>query len=263
MKLYKYRGFGKESSEKQWTTKIISEQELFFSSIKAFNDPFDGKVNLRFDGKLNEIKAAQTRVQYTNKLVKNEKYEGITMKDSFDLVSSRITEEVIENTEFKDGLKKRVQEIHNSKGVLALSSIPDNILMWSHYGDNHYGICFGFEWDAEDHIFGKYRKVKYQTHYDEVWSWLHTDDEIVEGIIYNKSIDWSYEKEFRIVIDSIEAVKFDKINLKEIIFGCKTTQEDIDEIIQLANKYNLDVEFMQAKIDEKTYALNIENYYQE
>ena len=260
MKLYKYRGFGKGSSDKQWTIKIISEQELFFSSIKAFNDPFDGKVNLRFDGKLNEIRAAQTRVQYTNNLVKDEKYEGITMNDSFDLVSSRITEEVIKNTEFKDGLKRRVQEIHDSKGVLALSSIPDNILMWSHYGDNHYGICFVFEWDTEDNVFGKYRKVKYQTHFDEVWSWLHTDDEIVDGIIYNKSIDWSYEKEFRIVIDKIAAMKFDKVNLNEIIFGCKTTPEDINEVILLAEKFDLDVKFMQANIDEKTYSLNINSY---
>ena len=260
MKLYKYRGFKKGSNEKTWTKKIMSEQELFFSSIKAFNDPFDGKVKLKFDGKLNEIIAAQARVQYTNKLVKKEKHEGITMNDSFSLVSSRITSEVIESSEFKDNLEKRVQSIHDSKGVLALSAIPDNILMWSHYADNHYGICFGFDWNEEVEVFGNYKKVKYQTHYDEVWSWLHTDDEIVEGIIFNKSIDWNYEKEFRIVIDNIGAVKFDKLNLTEIIFGCKTDSKDIDEVIELAKKHELNVKFKQAKIDVNTYTLNIENY---
>lgn len=260
MMLYKYRGFAKESSEKEWTKNIISEQELFFSGIEAFNDPFDGKVKLKFDGKLNEIKAAQVRVQYTNRLVKEDKFEGITISDSVDLINGKFDEDLIKDIKFRDDLEKRVQEIHNNKGVLALSSIPDNILMWSHYSDNHFGICFGFDWDSEDEVFGKYKKVKYQTHYDEVWSWLHTDDEIVEGIIYNKSIDWSYEKEFRIITDNIKAVKFDKRNLKEIIFGCKTKQEDIDEIVEMVKKHDLKVVFKKAKIDVNTYTLNLEDY---
>jgi hypothetical protein len=260
MKLYKYRGFEKDSSEKIWTKNILSEQELFFSGIEAFNDPFDGKVKLTFDGTLNEIRAAQIRVQYSNKLVKEGKYEGISIKDTNELVNNRITEDLIKDPQYKIDLEQRVQEIHNKKGVLSLSSVSDNILMWSHYSDNHKGICFGFDWGETDAVFGKYKKVRYQTHYDDVWSWLNTDKEIVNKIIYNKSIDWNYEKEYRIVTNEIKAVKFDKINLKEIIFGCKTPKEDINEIIELVNKYQIDVVFKQAKIDVNTYSLNINKY---
>ncbi|TWO31501.1 DUF2971 domain-containing protein [Seonamhaeicola sediminis] len=260
MKLYKYRGFRKNSSEKKWTKKIITEQELFFSGIEAFNDPFDGRVKLRSNGKLNEIKAAQVRVQYTNKLVKEEKYEGITLNQAFDLVNERISEELISNDEYKKELQTKVQKIHNEKGVLSLSSIPDNILMWSHYSDNHTGICFGFDWNKDDEVFGNYKKIRYQTHYDDIWSWLHTDNEIVESIIYNKSIDWHYEKEYRIILDSISARKFNKENLKEIIFGCKTSEEDINEIIELVKDNNLKVNFKKAEIDVNRYALNISKY---
>lgn len=257
MKLYKYRGFGEGSSEKKWTKKILSQQELFFSGIEAFNDPFDGKVKLTFDGMLNEIRAAQIRVQYSNKLVKKGKYEGISINDATRLVNNRITEELIQDPQYRIDLEKRVQEIHNKKGVLSLSSVNNNILMWSHYSDNHKGICFGFEWDEGEEIFGQYKKVRYQTHYDDVWSWLNTDEEIVKKIIYNKSIDWNYEKEYRIITKKIKAVKFAKINLKEIIFGCKTPQKDIDEILNLADKYALEVTFSQAQIDVNRYALNI------
>jgi hypothetical protein len=260
MKLYKYRGFKDGSSEKTWTKKILSEQELFFSGIEAFNDPFDGKVKLTFNGTLNQIKAAQIRVQYSNKLVKDGKYEGISIKDASELVNNRITEDLIKDPQYKIDLEKRVQEIHNKKGVLSLSSVNNNILMWSHYSDNHKGICFGFDWDEKDVLFGKYKKVRYQTHYDDVWSWINTDKEIVNKIIYNKSIDWNYEKEYRIITNEIKAVKFEKTNLKEIIFGCKTPQKDIDEIINLANKYNLKINFKRAVIDVNRYALNIIKY---
>jgi hypothetical protein len=257
MILYKYRSYEKDSSAKQRTIGILKKKELFFSGIEAFNDPFDGRVHLRYDGKINEIKSAQVRVQYAMKLTKDKK-EGITMLQALNLIDERFTQKYIEEETFNKERLKRVQKLHNRKGVLALSSKNDNILMWSHYSNNHYGVCFGFE--CTDGIYNNHKKVRYQTHYDDIWSWLHTDDEIVDRILFSKSIDWQYEDEYRIIKSEIGCEKIPENSLKEIIFGCKMAKEDKLEIIEFCNTNNISTSFKEAKLDVESYKLNIVDY---
>lgn len=256
MIFYKFRNY--TDSSKKRTLEIINKQELFFAGIESFNDPFDGKVYLRFDGKINEIKAAQIRTQYTMKLKKEEKFEGITIDAAQKLINQRITEAYIEDKKIREERLDRIQKLHNKKGVLSLSSKNDNILMWSHYTYNHKGVCFGFEFTEDQFMHPK--KVKYQTHYDDIWGWLHTDDEIVDRILYSKSVDWEYEDEYRIVIDGIRAETFSPDSLKEIVFGSMMSPEDKLEIISECKKFGLNPIFKQATLDVKLFKINIEPY---
>lgn len=256
MILYKYRNYTNDSKTR--TLEIINKQELFFAGIESFNDPFDGMVHLRFDGKLNEIKAAQIRTHYTMNLIKEDKFEGVTFESAHKLVNERITEEFIAKEAETGARKQRIQKIHNLKGVLALSSKNDNILMWSHYTFNHKGVCFGFEFDTDQ--FPKPKRVKYQTHYDDIWGWLYTDEEIVDRILYSKSVDWEYEDEHRIVIDGIRAETFTPHSLKEIVFGSKMSEEDKLEIISECGKFGINPVFKQAVLDVELFKINIEDY---
>jgi len=258
MILYKYRSYNFETGAKKWTSKIIKNQELFFAGIESFNDPFDGKVLLRYDGKLNEIKAAQVRVQYDMNLSGPEKKEGIPMSKSIELIDNRISQEFIDNKRLNEGRLIRIQKMHNEKGILALSTKNNNILMWSHYSDNHYGICFGFECGNDS--LSDYKRVRYQTHYDDIWSWLHTDSEILERILYSKSIDWQYEDEYRIVKDKIGSEKYVKSNLKEVIFGALMSAKEKLEIVSLCSKNGLSPSFKEAQLDVESYQINIIDY---
>ncbi|WP_400260891.1 DUF2971 domain-containing protein [Sphingobacterium sp. SG20118] len=257
MILYKYRDFTKESKSR--TLEILNDQELYFSSINSFNDPFDGKVHLRFDGKLNEIKAAQIRTQYTMKLRKENKFEGAKMEDIKLLVDGKFTDEYINNQKERNNIASRIQSMHNKKGVLSLSSKCDNILMWSHYTYNHSGVCFGFDF-SDDIEYSQAKKVRYQTHYDDIWAWLHTDEEIVNRILYSKAINWQYEDEYRIVKNIPGTVKFKPESLTQLIFGSKMKVEDKIEIITACEDNNLKPKFRQALIDVESYKLNIIDY---
>lgn len=257
MILYKYRNY--TDTSKKRTLEIINKQELFFAGIESFNDPFDGRVHLQFHGKINEIKAAQIRTQYTMNLKKENKYEGITFDAAQKLVNEKITDEFIINKEEIDARIGRIQNAHNLKGVLSLSSKNDNILMWSHYTFNHKGVCFGFEFNE---TFPKGKKVKYQTHYDDIWGWLYTDEEIVDRILYSKSIDWEYEDEYRMVRDSIGVETFNLDSLKEIVFGSMMCQEDKIEIINVCKEHGLNPIFKQAVLDIELFKINIEDFNQ-
>jgi len=256
MILYKFRNYN-ETSKKR-TLEIINKQELFFAGIESFNDPFDGRVHLRFDGKINEIKAAQIRTQYSMNLKKEDKFEGITFEAAHRLVNENITEEFISNKKEIEIRIQRIQKIHNMKGVLSLSSKNDNILMWSHYTYNHQGVCFGFEFDADSIL--KPKKVKYQTHYDDIWGWLYTDEEIVDRILYSKSVDWEYEDEYRIIKGCIGIETFSPDALKEIVFGSMMSTEHKLEIISECKKYGLNPAFKQATLDLELFKINIEVY---
>ncbi|MCJ8498344.1 DUF2971 domain-containing protein [Chryseobacterium salipaludis] len=256
MILYKYRNFNTESKER--VLQIINKQELYFSNIDNFNDPFDGKVFLHFNGKLNEIKAAQIRSQYTMALKKEEKYEGITFDQAHKLIDEKFSQAFVEDETEKHAIIERIQDLHDKKGILSLSSKNDNILMWSHYTFNHQGVCFGF--DATQDYFAESKRVRYQSHYDDIWGWLHTDEEIVDRILFAKAADWRYEDEYRIVTDEPCVRKFSQDTLKEIIFGSRMSKDDKDEIIKECQAVGLSPSYRQAVLDIERYKINIEDY---
>ncbi|MEL6438290.1 MAG: DUF2971 domain-containing protein [Cyanobacteria bacterium J06621_8] len=80
-------------------------------------------------------------------------------------------------------------------GVLALCENPDNLLLWAHYAAEHRGLCLGFEWDETQ--LPQAKEVIYQTNYRKIDYWLHTEDELAQIALLQKSSDWSYEREYR------------------------------------------------------------------
>ncbi|MBH1960123.1 MAG: DUF2971 domain-containing protein [Flavobacteriia bacterium] len=253
MILYKYRDYTREGKKR--VLEIINKQELFFSSINYFNDPFDGKVFLHFNGKLNEIKAAQIRTQYTMNLHKEEKFEGVPFENIKKLVDEKFSDDFIADEREQKAIYERIQNLHNDKGVLSLSSKNNNILMWSHYTFNHQGVCFGF--DSSKDFFVEAKRIRYQSHYDNIWGWLHTDEEIVERILLAKSVDWEYEDEYRIISSSPGVQKFSNNTLKEVIFGSQMTDDDRKEIINECTKAGLKPDFKQAVLDLERYKIHV------
>ena len=82
-------------------------------------------------------------------------------------------------------------------GVLCLSDVYDDILMWSHYADNHRGICLIFETNYE--FFANAIPVRYQQARPRVNQITQTTEQMLENAIFTKSSAWAYEKEWRIL----------------------------------------------------------------
>lgn len=102
-------------------------------------------------------------------------------------------------------------------GVVSLTETPRNLLMWSHYANNHTGLCIGYRSDfLDEHKSRKHAllpteftpiKVNYDdSRYDEHTEALaHSDvveirKEILKRTLLKKSNDWIYEKEHRSII---------------------------------------------------------------
>jgi hypothetical protein len=116
-------------------------------------------------------------------------------------------------------------------GVLCFSRSWNNILMWSHYGDRHSGICLGF--DVPDNLT---RQIKY---IGNIWTRRGSkhiskieQKRIIDDLSYAKFGGWSYEEEVRVHgtrdqvgEDGKRFMPFSKnLKLKEVIAGAKFSE---------------------------------------
>ena len=138
--------------------------------------------------------------------------------------------------------------------------------MWSHYADYHKGICLKFDITQDPIFFLTPMKVDYSTalpHYN-----LFQDGEKdILKLIKTKFIDWSYEKEIRVLkkddeIDNNNNAKNQRIfkfkneTLSEIIFGTKTSEESKEKIKEYCKKSGKqNMKFSQMKLKQGTYGL--------
>lgn len=194
--------------------EILKNKELWFSSPKNFNDPFDCNINLiDFEPDENEIK----------KII-NDKISG-----NRKLRRQEIQKNKRNSFRIKNQFSEQLEEIFYNSGVCCFSEINDNILLWAHYAENHKGICLKFTNKISD-IATMTAKVNYKNRYEKVNFWKGKGGAI-NHLIFTKSKDWKYEKEIRAftMLDNGK-VDFDIKNLTEIIFGCKTDKNTISKI---------------------------------
>ena len=71
--------------------------------------------------------------------------------------------------------------------ISCFSSTNKNILMWSHYSENHQGICIGYNYEM-------LKEILYPVSYQQEFGDINAAKII-------KSTDWSYEQEWRVVIN--------------------------------------------------------------
>jgi len=113
--------------------------------------------------------------------------------------------------------------------IYCLTPLPASTLMWSHYSNNHCGICL--EFDKNNPLIEKARPVRYKKKYPE-WTPQDLADDPLAPVL-TKAMDWCYEREFRIIATSLEGptkldgnfVALPDGALTAIILGCESQNE--------------------------------------
>jgi len=163
-----------------------------------------------------------------------------------------------------ESLEKQFKNLSLNKNdfkLCSLSQINDNKLMWSHYTQEHTGICVGYKFLYLPDYVGK-GEVKYKnTNLNE--------KEIFDNLIEYwtvKSEDWEYEKEVRLLhygekqkifytFDINEALEQNIIALQieSITLGLKFQNEAILKpiILEIEKKQNRKINLFQAKTSEQ------------
>lgn len=126
---------------------------------------------------------------------------------------------------------KAQQELY----LKAFSFEENNNLMWSHYADEHRGICIEYNFNYAP---AEVTQHLYPVQYSNKRFTFQNPDSLKPHpfLLLQKSKDWKYEKEFRLIYqrdkqkDKLSEKDFVvKLNcITKIIFGLRTKQSDMD-----------------------------------
>ncbi|MGJ8684531.1 MAG: DUF2971 domain-containing protein [Nonlabens sp.] len=141
------------------------------------------------------------------------------------------------NGKFKKTNKKKKELFKNrldNIGICCFTTKKDSILMWSHYSNSHKGYCLEFIKKEEELYPVNYIKDFNKTnYYDNV-----KDSEF--HLTYSKSEEWSYENEYRSIVDNIDPTnpssrkrKYSPNRLKSVYFGVNTSDKLKIKIIEI------------------------------
>ncbi len=195
----------------------------------SFNDPFDVKREIDYGFDHEEIR--QPLVDEFTKIIMNPDNHPLLGTSIFGQVISYYRQ-VVSNDQKRELLgmmddlvdqgMTRVEQVMRSGTeqwratlsilrILCLSEVPDSAPMWTHYSDEHRGAVIGLKGVAEiDSVF----LVAAPIIYEEPGKFLFTKEDwirhltgqiplvenIQEHMLYRKGLDWSYEKEWRLIL---------------------------------------------------------------
>jgi hypothetical protein len=213
--IYKYKNLDPMDSESvRHAREIIVDSRLWLSSPVDFNDPFDMRGCVTIDG---GVKQREKRLSQ----IVNFNFAHLNWKQR----KSKVREMM---TKTSDEMARIVTASHQKNiegvGVCSFSTDPRNILMWSHYADCHTGICIQFDIAQDPTTFLDAISVEYSEDYPVI-NWIEDSAQQLKKVLLRKHLDWSYEKERRIVrIDSARTqMEFATNVVSAVILGCRAT----------------------------------------
>lgn len=235
--LYKFHRFN------NFLFNLFIDSTLWFANPKDFNDPFDMQFSsdLNYDSDSKEDIIAKELANYDlSKLGINESQLLADIDKQF------------ENFDPKEQLNSIIYQGFQNMGMCCFSKKFDDILLWSHYTDGHYGICIEFD---ETELAKVERTFLFQMEYNDDFPHAKEASELKKA--FRKSKCWEYEEEYRLIHPTKGAVKFPKKSIKRIIFGAKTELSDLNRIINLVTACGYEnIKFLKASIHPYQYKLN-------
>lgn len=228
--LFKYRAFNVR------TLRLVAEAEAYYSDPSTFNDPLDCDPTI--DVNLEQPELIQLFTQLRMEVLQVEGIVGDRARNdvrqtldhlsymstdpdseiSPDQYLSQLLGQAIEND-----LKKKMKTV----GVLSFSARWDSVLMWSHYADEHRGICIEYDTQMLPHKslwpinYGGARAIRAS----ELHRWLVAQDSEAGQAVFNiyflsKALDWKYEQEWRDISGNAGAT-VTSYTVRSITFGLR------------------------------------------
>lgn len=255
-RLYHYQPY--KGDWRGYFEATIRNRALYFSSPFRFNDPWDCRP--WFDlGVLDDEVMRERHIEWIMS-VANQPVPAHADELRRD---RRLLNWFVE--EFSRGLG---DSINQEYCLYCLTPKDDNLLMWSHYADDHKGICLQFNARVEP-IAGAF-KVSYQTELPQSIIPEHNED-AAEKALLTKSDVWDYEEEFRLIardarmplpnflVATDNFVPIGDQALIGIVIGCQC--DGADEIIDMVRQHQPTVTVRQAKRHQHRYGLGFETLY--
>lgn len=251
-KLYKYRSCS-SANDLKFVMSTIANNEIFLASSWSFNDIFDCRPVIR-----GECTDAEFITRYVKRAQKNgvKKSIGHLIMDAKAACGHPTRDP--RNEPVSIFMQKELAKTISLAGIYCVTEKNDNLLMWSHYADNHKGVCL--EFNGESPLFREVMKVLYEKERPVINTLRDLDVQtVMNNALITKSIDWKYEAEWRFIRqkNGVGVIQISPDALTGIIFGAACDPKTISDISN-ANSARLNpVPLYNAAADERHFNLSI------
>ena len=228
----------------KYLIESLVNPSIYFATPAELNDPFDCRLNLR--------RSFQRAASYATDNRKKWLHHVMSIPNFIENFDSLI----------------------NSVGVCSFSSIMEETLLWSHYADQHRGVCLTYEFPTSFLLDTQFKltvggPVIYME--EPLTEWLRNGPiedmelesfvkELLHILLKTKSPSWAYEKEARLIRSKSGDCAICGAFMKQVCFGLQTPQRDIDLIIRLSSDYCGCTRFARMVSDETDFGFIIRPY---
>lgn len=236
-----YRYFKYRYINKNLIDSLVN-RSLYFALPANLNDPFDCQIDLK-----KSIYFAASRTSGINK---------------------DVLRRIASHDRFVGEIQSRMAKI----GVCSFSLSLEEPLLWSHYADEHRGVCLLYEF-TEDFLLDRSNEIVgvSDIEYGEnpLSDWLIksipeqiTDDfydhftaELLKKVLVVKAGGWHYENECRIIREHAGPFSIPKGCLKQICFGMHTPEADMQLVKKIVDSSGYDVNYCRIGKRESDFGI--------
>lgn len=203
--------FFKYRSLSDRTIEIIEENYMWLSEISSLNDPFECSIQFdndeclrlyyssdQFKTNFNRKTGHTFTKEEIRRLTKSNKpfEEYIKICKERDIPFKQTPEEQLNKVQSR--WTEIVNETNQNLRICSFSLINDSLLLWSHYANEHKGICIEYDFQEVDWVRTFIQPVNYKdvVHKIGIFEDYTTMQMIGSSLI--KSSDWKYEQEWRV-----------------------------------------------------------------
>jgi hypothetical protein len=257
--LYKYKSL--QGQGRGHLEQLFRRAEIYLAPPESFNDPFDCRVHMEFS------KSPHT---YRKKLVSDLK----KVRPEFNRKQrEQLAADIVRSN--PSGQRAYLEELQGhvarELGVFCLCEQRDDILMWSHYGAGHSGVCLEFEVNLRleasvsspstnsSHRMPSPMRVLYASGFPAV-KFQDSDERQVRALFLTKAEQWSYEREWRLIDWRGPGIKkFDPRSLSGVIFGCRMPEKDRITLKEWIAAGPTQPRFYEGVVAERSYSLHVQS----
>lgn len=275
--LYKYRSLSAR------TIDCLLSDTVFYAPPESFNDPLDSKPSLRADSSIEELKEillclVKQRVQAEMEAAaRTIKYRGPKTIEHIRSRSLAQAQKKLDQAEYyatdpdyglppdeahRDILTQHIRTelmAQYGNGVFSLAKRFNCPLMWSHYGDEHRGLCIGYS--MPDRAKGALHQVSYggtrRIATSRIAAMLRGDaqakKDVNAAVFLKKAADWKYEKEWRHLGQRGAAAS--PFELTDITFGLRCPDPVKHAVMRAFEGRELGIRFYEIHENSENFSL--------
>ncbi|MDR6673168.1 DUF2971 domain-containing protein [Xanthomonas sp. 1678] len=252
--LYKYKSFN------NYLLQELCGSESYFASPSIFNDPLDSKPSIRDDI---EISHKEQLLKVLCKEYRPKKDPDAVLGNFRYLASENPLEAQLQYDMFvtTDIWRMLLQEI-GRRGVLSLAERWDCPLMWSHYAQQHQGLCL--EFSTQDSVARNLMRVRYGTDraipLSDLYSWkvdraAGARERVLDLAFLSKAKSWEYEREWRILAEKPGSLSV-PLRLKGIYFGERCSRAIQTVVVKTLHDAHPTAKFYRVSFDSHAFDLH-------